>query len=58
MMLGTRFSTWSLPMPEEAQSDTLVMSLIDRALALPLLEREAYLRIVCADNAKLFGNSG
>jgi hypothetical protein len=45
-------------MPEEAQSDTLVMSLIDRALALPLLEREAYLRIVCADNAKLFGNSG
>ena len=42
-------------MPEEAQSDTLVMSLIDRALALPLLEREAYLRIVCADNAKLFG---
>lgn len=55
MMLDTRFQHLDLLMPEEAQSDTLVMSLIDQALALPLRDREAYLRMVCADNSKLFG---
>jgi serine/threonine-protein kinase len=42
-------------MPDEAQRDTLVVSLLEQTLALPLLEREAYLRAVCADVSKLFG---
>ncbi len=42
-------------MPNKAQDDDLVMSLVEQALARPLDEREAYLESACAGNAELLG---
>ena len=41
-------------MPDKAQDDDLVMSLVEMALARPADEREAYLQSACAGNPELF----
>jgi serine/threonine-protein kinase len=41
-------------MPNKAQDDDLVMSLVDLALARPLAEREAYLKSACGGDTELF----
>src|ERR1039458_5121734 len=42
-------------MPDQAQDDDLVMSLVEMALARPPDDREAYLQSACAGNSGLFG---
>ncbi|HTM49831.1 MAG TPA: protein kinase [Bryobacteraceae bacterium] len=41
-------------MPNKAQDDDLVMSLVEMALAKPLEERQSYLQSACANDSELF----
>ena len=41
-------------MPDKAQDDELVMSLVEKALAQPFDEREHYLQSACGENTELF----
>jgi eukaryotic-like serine/threonine-protein kinase len=41
--------------PNKPADDDLVMSLVERAMARPIEEREAYLDSACSGNAELFG---
>src|SRR5215472_8334375 len=54
MRVSGCLSGWNAAMPDEAQDDDLVMSLVDLALARPEGEREAYLRSACEQNPELF----
>jgi serine/threonine protein kinase len=44
-------------MPNKAQDDDLVMSLVDLALTHPVEQREAYLRSACGDDTELFNQT-
>ena len=43
-------------MPEETDYDELVMTLVESALERPATERESFLRSVCGENARLYGD--
>jgi tetratricopeptide (TPR) repeat protein len=47
-------NTRSQIVPDKAQDDELVMSLVEKALAQPLDEREYYLQSACGGNTELF----